>query len=225
LVRSVGISTEFTNEPHDGCGEEAAVDTLEQVAAEIRGCVRCRLQETRTQAVPGEGPADAALFLVGEAPGASEDLTGRPFQGASGRHLTAALAAAGMGRDEVFIGSANRCRPPGNRDPRSDEVAACADYLDRQLTLVAPRVVVAMGLTAARRLHPGARAVRRLGDLRGEVPDLPGDRPHALLITYHPAAAMRFPRLRQPFAMDIGRAVELARGYQTGALSEGSKRG
>lgn len=186
------------------------MDSLEQVAAEVRGCQRCRLAATRTHAVPGEGHPEARLFLVGEAPGATEDRVGRPFQGASGAHLTAVLGELGVARQDVFIGSVNRCRPPGNRDPRPDEVVACAGYLDRQLALVAPTVVVAMGATAALRLHPPARGVR-LGELRGR--DLPpaAQRPWTLVITYHPAAAMRFPRLRGPFAADLSRAVQLAR--------------
>ena len=187
----------------------SAGDSLDQIADEVQGCLRCRLSETRTHAVPGGGNATATLFLVGEAPGRREDETGLPFQGMSGRFLDRCLAEVGSARADVFIGSTNRCRPPGNRNPRRDEMAACAGYLDRQLALVAPRVVLAMGGTAAMRLHPEAvgRSVK-VSDLRGQLYPLAPDR--ALLVTYHPAAAMRFPKQRQPFVDDLAEAVRLA---------------
>jgi uracil-DNA glycosylase len=184
------------------------VDSLPLVAEQVRSCPRCRLAETRTHAVPGEGPADARLLLVGEAPGATEDRVGRPFQGAAGRHLDGVLTDLGLDRSHVFVTSVCKCRPPRNRDPRPDEVAACAPYLDRQLALLAPSVVLAMGLVAGRRLGaapPGGR----LADARG-VRGPEAGRPWHLLVTYHPAAAMRFPRLREPFAEDLAEAVRLA---------------
>lgn len=162
------------------------MDSLEEVAAEIRGCTLCRLAATRTQAVPGAGNPDAELMLVGEAPGRTEDETGMPFSGMAGRFLNAALGDIGLTRDDVFVTSVNKCRPPRNRNPRRDEMAACAPYLDRQLTLIAPRVVLAMGGTAAARLYPeaGGRAVK-VTDLRGQVHPLGPEQ--ALLVTYHPA--------------------------------------
>jgi uracil-DNA glycosylase len=171
--------------------------------------VRCRLAESRTHAVPGHGDPRAPLMLVGEAPGAREDATGLPFQGLAGRFLDRSLAALGVDREQVFITSGNKCRPPNNRTPRPDEIAACAGYLDRQLALISPRVVVALGGTAAGRLHPeaGGRPLR-IAEVRGLPVPLGPDR--ALLITYHPAAAMRFPAQRQPFADDIAAAVRLA---------------
>jgi uracil-DNA glycosylase len=187
----------------------AGADSLEQVAAEVRGCPLCRLAQTRTNAVPGEGDPGTPMMLVGEAPGRTEDELGRPFQGTSGRFLTSALAGVGLTREEVFVTSVNKCRPPGNRNPRRDEMAACAPYLDRQLALIRPRVVLAMGGTAASRLHPEAqgRAVR-VADLRGQVHPLgPGQ---ALVVTYHPAAAMRFPAQRGPFTDDLAEAARRA---------------
>jgi DNA polymerase len=163
------------------------------------------------------------LFLLGEAPGATEDRAGRPFLGASGRHLTAVLAEHGMTRSEVFVTGTCKCRPPGNRDPRPDEVEACAGYLDRQLALVRPGVVLAMGLVAARRLGLAGRA-ERLGAVRGRVVDPGGDRPWLALATYHPAAAMRFPRLRGAFAADVGTAVALAREAPAGGLRRARRR-
>lgn len=186
------------------------MDSLEDVAVEVRGCRLCRLAQTRTQAVPGAGNGAADLMLVGEAPGRTEDEVGLPFQGMAGRFLNAGLADLGLTRDAVFVTSVNKCRPPRNRNPRRDEVAACAPYLDRQLGLVAPLVVLAMGGTAASRLHPeaGGRAVK-VGELRGQVHPLGPDR--ALIVTYHPAAAMRFPAQRQPFLDDLAQAAHLAR--------------
>ena len=192
-----------------------AVDSLEEVAAEVRGCTLCRLAETRTQAVPGAGKPDADLVLIGEAPGRTEDEVGLPFQGMAGRFLNGALSDLALSRDDVFVTSVNKCRPPGNRNPRRDEIAACARYLDRQLALLAPRVVLAMGGTAAARLYPEAqgRAVK-VGDLRGQVHPLGPDR--ALIVTYHPASAMRFPAQRQPFLDDLAQAAQLA-GLGSGA--------
>lgn len=185
------------------------MDSLEQVATEVRGCPKCRLALTRTNAVPGAGAPDADLVLIGEAPGRTEDELGLPFQGMSGRFLNQALAGLGLTRDDVFVTSVNKCRPPGNRNPRRDEIAACAPYLDRQLALLAPLVVLAMGGTAAARLHPetAGRAVT-VADLRGQLHPLAPER--ALLVTYHPAAAMRFPKQRRPFLEDLERAARVA---------------
>jgi len=148
-------------------------------------------------------------MLVGEAPGAREDQTGLPFQGLSGRFLDRCLTELGLARDKVFIGSVNKCRPPANRVPRRDEMAACAGYLDRQMTLIQPTVVLAMGGTAAGRLHPEATGrPLNVTELRGRPIPLGPDR--ALVVTYHPAAAMRFPSRRDPFRADLEQAVRLA---------------
>jgi uracil-DNA glycosylase len=184
-------------------------DSLDRIAAEVRGCPRCRLAQSRINAVPGAGKPDTDLLLVGEAPGRTEDEVGLPFQGLSGKFLNQSLARLGLTRDDVFTTSVNKCRPPGNRNPRSDEIAACAPYLDRQLALIDPKVVLAMGGTAAARLHPEARGpVVKVAELRGQIHPLGPER--ALLVTYHPAAAMRFPKQRQPFADDLQRAARLA---------------
>ncbi|MDQ3974217.1 MAG: uracil-DNA glycosylase, partial [Actinomycetota bacterium] len=134
-------------------------DSLQWVAQQVRGCTRCRLSGSRTHAVPGAGPPEAPLVLVGEGPGSAEDATGRPFQGAAGRFLDDVLAQLGVQRSRLFLTSMVKCRPPGNRTPRADELAACRGYLDRQLRLVTARAVLAMGATAAAQLHPSARRV------------------------------------------------------------------
>jgi uracil-DNA glycosylase family 4 len=184
-------------------------DSLELLAGEVRACTRCRLAAERRHAVPGHGDPHAALLLVGEAPGAKEDATGLPFQGLGGRFLDRQLAAVGVGRNQVFITSANKCRPPGNRAPKPDEIAACAGYLDRQLALIRPRVVLAMGGTAAARLHPGGDGrTLKVSAVRGSP--IPLREGRTLLVTYHPAAAMRFPAQREPFAADLAQAARLA---------------
>jgi len=179
-------------------------DSLALLDAEVRGCTRCRLAESRRHAVPGHGDPGAALMLVAEAPGAKEDATGLPFQGMAGRFLDRCLDGLGIRREQLYVTSANKCRPPRNRTPRPDEVAACAPYLDRQLALVAPRVVLAMGGTGASRLL--GRPVR-VTEERGSRHEVAGA---ALLVTFHPAAAMRFPDRRQPFLDDLADAVALA---------------
>ena len=186
-----------------------AADSLEQVAAEARVCTRCRLSQTRTHAAPGSGDPAASLLLVGEAPGAREDETGLPFQGMAGRFLDACLKDLGLFRDEgIYIASVNKCRPPRNRAPKSDEIEACAPYLSRQITLLQPRVIFAMGATAALRLHPEAPRPVNVTSLRG-LP-VPLGPEAALIVSYHPAAAMRFPDRRQPFVEDLRMACDLA---------------
>lgn len=183
-------------------------DSLSQVAEEVRTCVRCRLAESRTHAVPGHGAPEAPLLLVGEAPGATEDATGLPFQGAAGRFLDSVLAELSINRRRLFITSVAKCRPPRNRVPRVDEQAACRSYLQRQLTLIRPRVVLAMGATAAAALHPHPVRGRRLSELRGEPLVLTDG--SLLLVSPHPAAAMRFPAQRPPFVEDLTRACRLS---------------
>ena len=164
-------------------GEERQ-QTLEATARTIRECARCRLHATRTNAVPGEGAAGAVVLLVGEAPGRDEDASGRPFVGRAGRILDAALEAAHLPRESVFVTNVVKCRPPGNRRPKPDELAACRSYLMGQIACVRPRIIVTLGATALRGLlGPGheLRTARgkplRLGELR-------------VVATYHPAAVL-----------------------------------
>ena len=115
---------------------------LEKLYEEIRNCHKCRLAESRTNAVPGEGPEDAQIMFIGEAPGFHEDRQGRPFVGAAGRFLDQLLESIGIKREEVYICNVIKCRPPGNRDPLADEIKACAPYLDRQIEIIKPRLIV-----------------------------------------------------------------------------------
>lgn len=177
--------------------------TLEEVAAVVRHCTGCALCQERSRTVPGEGNPAARLMLVGEGPGATEDETGRPFVGRAGELLTAILEAIDLPRPEVFIANVVKCRPPGNRKPLPDEVAACLPYLERQVALIRPSVLVALGATAAEALL-GVR--RSLGELRGKVHSYHGI---PLVVTYHPAALLRNPHWKKPTWDDVRIARQL----------------
>jgi DNA polymerase len=159
---------------------------LAELAAEAAGCTRCPLAATRTQVVFGVGDPDADLMFVGEAPGRDEDLRGEPFVGRSGQLLDRLLAEeVGIGRERVYIANVVKCRPPDNRDPRPDEIASCRPYLDRQVALIAPTVVVTLGNFATRLLLDTDRGITTL---RGSSYPM-GDA--TLVPTFHPAAALR----------------------------------
>jgi DNA polymerase len=163
--------------------ERAAL--LAELGETIRTCTRCGLHAGRQQAVPGAGNPLASLVLVGEAPGAEEDRQGLPFVGASGQLLTKILAAIGFSRQDVFICNILKCRPPGNRDPQADEVAACQGYLRRQLQIIRPRLILCLGRIAAQTLLGTSES---LGRLRQEVRFYAGV---PVMATYHPAALLR----------------------------------
>ena len=173
------------------------VATIAAVAELIAGCRKCRLCESRTHTVPGEGPADARLVVVGEGPGRTEDATGRPFVGKAGELLTKILAAIDLAREQVYICNVVKCRPPENRTPQYDEVAACLPYLHRQLELIKPKVILAMGATAAQSLLATKQA---LGALRDHVHRYRGI---PVIVTYHPAALLRNPNWKRPTWDDV----------------------
>lgn len=161
-------------------------------------CTRCRLSETRTQVVFSDGAVDARLVVVGEAPGAKEDETGLPFVGPAGRFLDLLLKCVDLSREEsVYICNVLKCRPPGNRNPLPDEITACAPFLERQLELVAPRALLAVGTFAAQSL---TGLQKPLGRLRGEVY---GYRGIPLVVTYHPAALLRNAKWTRAFWDDL----------------------
>jgi DNA polymerase len=143
---------------------------LEQIAAEVRACTRCRLHEQRHRAVPGEGNPDTEVVFVGEGPGRDENQAGRPFVGASGRLLTELIESVGWSRGDVFITNVVKCRPPGNRDPQPDEIAACAPFLRRQLEVLDPAVVVTAGKHSLGVFMPGERISRVHGTARPADP-------------------------------------------------------
>jgi len=183
-----------------------AVATLEGVAELVAPCTRCRLCESRSRTVPGEGPGDARLVCVGEGPGRTEDETGRPFVGQAGELLTKILGAIGLSRDQVFICNVVKCRPPQNRTPLYDEIAACVPYLFRQLELIRPRVILAMGNTAAQTLLDSKQS---LGALRGKIHRFRGI---PVIVTYHPAALLRNPNWKKPTWDDVRIAHRLIDG-------------
>lgn len=161
-------------------------------------CTRCRLSESRTQVVFSDGVVDARLVVVGEAPGANEDATGLPFVGAAGQFLDLLLATVDLSRNEsVYICNVLKCRPPGNRNPLPDEIETCSPYLRRQLEIIAPRALLAVGSFAA---HALTGDTRPLGQLRGTIHSYEGI---PLVVTYHPAALLRNPGWTRSFWDDL----------------------
>ena len=177
---------------------------LEQIASEIRACTGCRLHEGRTRAVPGEGDPDTEVVFVGEGPGFNEDREGRPFVGRAGGLLVRLLASIGWQRDDVFITNVVKCRPPDNRDPQPDEIAACAPYLRRQLAILDPAVVVTLGRYSMGTFMPGARIGTVHGTTRPADPET-GARDALAFAMYHPAAALRTPAIERESFEDIAR--------------------
>jgi uracil-DNA glycosylase family 4 len=181
---------------------------LEQSSDEIRGCTRCRLHQGRTTAVPGEGSASTEVVFIGEGPGLNEDRQGRPFVGQAGSLLTELIASIGWRREDVFITNIVKCRPPGNRDPQPDEVAACAPYLQRQLEVLEPALLVTLGRHSMGRFMPGARIGQAHGTVRPSDPSVGPAGAHVFAM-YHPAAALHQQSLRQTLFDDM-RAVPAA---------------
>ena len=171
---------------------------LASVAAEVRGCTRCRLAQGRTVAVPGEGNGVSDVLLVGEAPGFQEDRQGRPFVGPAGLLLRELLRSIGWEREDVFITNVVKCRPPGNRDPQPDEASACAPYLERQERALDPVVVVTLGRHSLQRYLPGARIAAVHGTLQRAARRF-------VFPMYHPAAALHQGSLRATLFEDVRR--------------------
>lgn len=171
---------------------------LDEIAAEIRVCTRCELHRTRTNSVPGEGPADARIMFIGEAPGWNEDQQGRPFVGAAGKFLEELLGAAGLKRSDVFITNVVKSRPPGNRDPLPDEIAACAPFLQRQIDTIDPDVIVTLGRFSMAKWFPGERISRIHGQ-----PKKDGKR--LIVPMYHPAAALHQQALKATILEDFAK--------------------
>jgi uracil-DNA glycosylase family 4 len=163
---------------------------LEVIAAEVRACTRCPLHVGRTRAVPGEGNPSTEVVFVGEGPGFNEDQQGRPFIGRAGDLLVKLLGSIGWRREDVFITNIVKCRPPENRDPEPDEIAACAPYLTRQLEILDPAVVVTLGRFSMARFMPGVRISQAHGTVR-PVDPATGAADALVFAMYHPAAALR----------------------------------
>jgi DNA polymerase len=201
----VGESAPRTEGPlHD-------LGSIQGIAQAIEACTACRLYSTAKHAVPGEGDPHAGFVCVGEAPGQTEDETGRPFVGAAGQLLTKILAAINLTREEVFICNVLKHRPPGNRNPAEDEIAACSPYLRRQLEVLRPRVILALGTFAAQTL---LQTTTPIGKLRGQVHRYYGV---PLIVTYHPAALLRNPSWKRPTWEDVQLARRVFDSAATGA--------
>ena len=171
-------------------------DSLEEIATEVVGCSLCKLSRSRKNAVPGDGQTSAKIIFIGEAPGKNEDEKGRPFIGVAGRILDEALQKAGIERSQVFITNIVKCRPPGNRIPEDDERAACSPYLDRQISLIAPRIICILGATAYSSILGGKSITQN----RGKIIKRKGQK---YLITIHPAAAIYNKNLRHALEDDL----------------------
>ncbi len=176
---------------------------LAAIATEIAACTACTLCETRNHTVPGVGDSHAALLFVGEAPGRDEDLVGEPFVGQAGQLLDKIIGALGLRRDRVYITNILKCRPPRNRDPNPEEVASCTPFLERQISALRPRMIVALGRPAARYLT-GIDAP--LARLRGRDHDFHGT---PLVVTYHPAYLLRNPAAKAKCWQDLQAVVRV----------------
>jgi DNA polymerase len=172
-------------------------ETVEELNSLICNCQKCRLGATRTKFVFGVGNPNADIVLIGEAPGADEDAKGEPFVGRAGQLLNKILEATGFKREEVFICNILKCRPPGNRNPLPDEVEKCKPYLDYQLNLIKPKLILLLGRVAAESL---LKAKEPLAKLRGKVHDYKG---YKVMITFHPAALLRNPNWKRPAWEDM----------------------
>ena len=188
-VKSKAEASEQREQEDNMTVEQAA--ELEKIADEVNQCRKCGLGSLRTNAVPGEGSPNARIMFVGEAPGADEDAQGRPFVGRAGQLLDKVIAACGLKRSDVFIGNILKCRPPENRDPRPDEIISCLPYLQRQIEIINPEIIVALGAHAARTL---LNTNKSIGQLRGQFHEYYaglGRAPIKLMATYHTAYLLR----------------------------------
>ncbi len=183
------------------------MNELAQIAQQIRVCTRCGLASGRTYAVPGEGPAHAEIMLIGEGPGFHEDQQGRPFVGPSGQFLTELLEQAGYRRDQVFITNVVKCRPPGNRDPLPEEIEACAHYLDQQIALINPKVIITLGRYSMARWFPG----QKISAIHGKAKCVDG---RIVVAMFHPAAALHQRALRGLIEEDFRRLPEIIKAAQ-----------
>jgi DNA polymerase len=179
-----------------------AEETLAQIAKEVTVCTNCALHHSRKKAVPGEGPATAEIMFIGEGPGFHENEQGRPFVGAAGQFLDQLLAQAGVTRADVWIGNVVKCRPPQNRDPQPEELAACDEYLERQITAINPSIIVTLGRYSMNKFFPGAKISAVHGQMRKV-----GER--FVIAMFHPAAALHQASLKPAILADFAKLPEL----------------
>jgi uracil-DNA glycosylase len=174
------------------------VTSLEEVAKAVAGCVACPLAKSRLKTVPGDGPATADIMFIGEAPGYHENQQGRPFVGPAGHLLDELLASIGLERKDVFIANVVKCRPPNNRDPQPEEIAACSEFLDAQIEIIKPKVIVTLGRYSMAKFFSGETISKIHGVAR---------RRDAItcFAMYHPAAALHQPALRETLFRDMAK--------------------
>ena len=189
-------------------------DTLAVIESRVRKCRLCSLADTRKNSVPGFGKPDADIMFIGEGPGHHEDEQGLPFVGASGRLLDDLLAGIELKREDVYITNVVKCRPPGNRDPQAEEIDACRPYLDSQIELIDPRVIVTLGRLSMARWFPGVR----ISAIHGQ-PKRIGDR--IVVPMFHPAAALHQPKYRPMLHEDFKRLPGFISELQSQVGSEG----
>ncbi|HNS61511.1 MAG TPA: uracil-DNA glycosylase [Anaerolineales bacterium] len=179
-----------------------AEETLAQIAKEVTVCVNCALHHTRKKSVPGEGPATAEIMFIGEGPGFHENEQGRSFVGAAGKFLDQLLAQAGVTRADVWIGNVVKCRPPENRDPLPEELAACNEYLERQIEAINPSIIVTLGRFSMNKFFPGAK----ISAVHGQMKKV-GER--YVIAMFHPAAALHQAALKPAILADFAKLPEL----------------
>ena len=176
-------------------------EILKEVAQQVSACEKCELHFSRKRAVPGEGPLDAQIMFIGEGPGFYENEQGRPFVGQAGQFLNELLAKIGLRREQVFITNVVKCRPPGNRDPQPPELTACADFLDRQVEAINPRVIVTLGRFSMAKYLP----MVKISDVHGQASVVRG---RLVVAMYHPAAALHQPSLKPQLEKDFMKLPE-----------------
>lgn len=175
---------------------------LEAIHQQISRCEKCILHTSRAKAVPGDGPANADIMFIGEAPGFHENQQGLPFVGAAGKYLDELLEKIDLRREDVFITNVVKCRPPGNRDPQSEEIEACRPYLDRQIELIEPKMIITLGRFSMARYFPNAK----ISQIHGQPRKMEGVIYYPM---YHPAAALHQPSLRRTVEEDVVKIPEL----------------
>jgi len=181
--------------------EWESIDSISELDNAIKNCTKCSLAKTRTNLVFGAGNPDAEIMIIGEAPGADEDIQGKPFVGRAGQLLTDILKAIEFSRDDVFICNVLKCRPPGNRNPQPEEISKCRPYLNKQISIIKPKLILALGTFAAQTL---LNTKEPLGKLRGKFFEYFNEgNLILLLVTYHPAALLRNPNWKKPTWEDV----------------------
>ena len=203
----LGVPAELAPQPPEAAPIAGPSPTLKEVRAELGDCRRCKLAGGRTRLVFGEGFPRAELMFIGEGPGEEEDLQGLPFVGAAGQLLNSLLSRLGLKREEVYIANVVKCRPPGNREPEADEMAACLPFLKKQIEAIRPRVIVTLGRVATQALLATQAPLTRIRgrwQRFGKIPVMP---------TFHPSYLLRFPKERHKTWEDMQQVMELLAGH------------